>query len=111
MNVPVYGTRLTIRMVESRLKEHNLLGSVSLNIVQPRDIMKLDNVSVEFIHIDHSIADAASIAIHTPLGVVLHTGDFKIDYTPIDGQVADLGRFAELGEKGRFMPFGGQYKC
>jgi len=100
MNVPVYGTRLTIRMVESRLKEHNLLGSVSLNIVQPRDIMKLDNVSVEFIHINHSIADAASIAIHTPLGVVLHTGDFKIDYTPIDGQVADLGRFAELGKKG-----------
>jgi ribonuclease J len=82
------------------LKEHNLLGSVSLNIVQPRDIMKLDNVSVEFIHINHSIADAASIAIHTPLGVVLHTGDFKIDYTPIDGQVADLGRFAELGKKG-----------
>ena len=100
MNVPVYGTRLTIRMVESRLKEHNLLGSVSLNIVQPRDIMKLDNVSVEFIHINHSIADAASIAIHTPLGVILHTGDFKIDYTPIDGQVADLGRFAELGKKG-----------
>ena len=100
MNVPVYGTRLTIRMVESRLKEHNLLGSVSLNIVQPRDIMKLDNVSVEFIHINHSISDAASIAIHTPLGVVLHTGDFKIDYTPIDGQVADLGRFAELGKKG-----------
>jgi ribonuclease J len=100
MNVPVYGTRLTIRMVESKLKEHNLLSSVKLNIVQPRDIIKLDNVSVEFIHINHSIADAASIAIHTPLGVVLHTGDFKIDYTPIDGQVADLGRFAELGKKG-----------
>lgn len=100
MNVPVYGTRLTIRMVESKLKEHNLLSSVKLNIVQPKDIIKLDNVSVEFIHINHSIADAASIAIHTPMGVVLHTGDFKIDYTPIGGQVADLGRFAELGKKG-----------
>jgi len=100
MNVPVYGTRLTIRMVESKLKEHNLLSSVKLNIVQPKDIIKLDNVSVEFIHINHSIADAASIAIHTPMGVLLHTGDFKIDYTPIDGQVADLGRFAELGKKG-----------
>jgi ribonuclease J len=100
MNVPVYGTRLTIRMVESKLKEHNLLSSVKLNIVQPKDIIKLDNVSVEFIHINHSIADAASIAIHTPMGVVLHSGDFKIDYTPIDGQVADLGRFAELGKKG-----------
>ncbi len=100
MNVPVYGTRLTIRMVESKLKEHNLLSSVKLNIVQPKDIIKLDNVSVEFIHINHSIADAASIAIHTPMGVVLHTGDFKIDYTPIGGQVADRGRFAEVGKKG-----------
>jgi ribonuclease J len=100
MNVPVYGSRLTIRMVESRLKEHNLLSSVKLNIVQQREIIKLDNVSIEFIHITHSIADACAIAIHTPMGVVLHTGDFKIDYTPIDGRVADLGRFAELGKKG-----------
>ncbi len=100
MNVPVYGTRLTIRMLETKLKEHNLLSSSKLNIVQYRDMIKLDNVSVEFIKITHSIADASSIAIHTPLGVVLHTGDFKIDFTPIDGQVPDFGRFAELGKKG-----------
>jgi len=100
MNVPVYGTRLTIRMLETKLKEHNLLSSSKLNIVQYRDMIKLDNVSVEFIKITHSIADASSIAIHTPMGVVLHTGDFKIDFTPIDGQVPDFGRFAELGKKG-----------
>lgn len=100
LNVPVYGTRLTVRMVESKLKEHNLLSVTNLVCVKPRDIIKLDNVSVEFIHTNHSIADSVAIAVHTPLGVVLHTGDFKIDYTPIDGCVADLGRFAELGKKG-----------
>jgi len=100
LNVPVYGTRLTVRMVESKLKEHNLLSVVNMICVNPKDIIKLENVSVEFIHTNHSIADSVAIAIHTPLGVVLHTGDFKIDYTPIDGCVADLGRFAELGRKG-----------
>ena len=100
LNVPVYGTRLTMRMVESKLKEHNLLSVVNMNTVKAKDIIKFENVSVEFIHINHSIADAVAIAIHTPLGVVLHTGDFKIDYTPIDGCVADLARFAELGRKG-----------
>lgn len=100
LNVPVYGTKLTIGIVETKLKEHNLLGSVDLKIVKARDIVKLDSMSVEFIRQSHSIADSVAIAIHTPMGVILHTGDFKIDYTPIDGCVADFARFAELGKKG-----------
>ncbi|WP_125154655.1 ribonuclease J [Clostridium rectalis] len=100
LNVPVYGTKLTLGILETKLKEHNLLSSVNLVYIKPRDMIKLENVSVEFIRTNHSIADSVAIAIHTPLGVVLHTGDFKIDYTPIDGYVADLARFAELGRKG-----------
>ncbi|GAB6149771.1 ribonuclease J [Clostridium novyi] len=100
LNVPVYGTKLTIGIVENRLKESGLLSSCTLNRVQPRDIIKLDNMTIEFIRTSHSIADSAAIAVHTPLGIILHTGDFKIDYTPIDGQVADLPRFVELGKKG-----------
>ena len=100
INVPIYGTKLTLGIVETKLKEHGLLSIVERICVKPRDIVKLENVSVEFIKINHSIADAVSIAIHTPLGIVLLTGDFKIDYTPIDGEVADLSRLAELGKKG-----------
>ncbi|WP_234121063.1 ribonuclease J [Clostridium hydrogenum] len=100
VNVPVYGTKLTIGIVETKLKEHNLLSVVDLKVVKARDIIKLDSMSVEFITQSHSIADSMAIAIHTPMGVILHTGDFKIDYTPIDGCVADLARFAELGKKG-----------
>ena len=100
LNVPVYGTKLTLGIVETKLKEHGLLASTELIRVKPKDIIKLDSVSVEFIKTNHSIADSVAIAIHTPLGVVLHTGDFKIDYTPIDGEVMDFGRFAELGRKG-----------
>ena len=100
LNVPVYGTKLTLGIVETKLKEHGLLGSTELIKVKPRDIIKLNTVSVEFIKTNHSIADSVAIAIHTPLGVVLHTGDFKIDYTPIDGELTDFGRLAELGKKG-----------
>ncbi|WP_040330758.1 ribonuclease J [Clostridium ihumii] len=100
INVPVYGTKLTLGIVEIKLKEHGLLSSVELKCVKPKDIIKLENVSVEFIKTNHSIADSVALAIHTPAGVVVHTGDFKIDYTPIDGGVADLTRFAELGKKG-----------
>ena len=100
MNVPVYGTKLTLGIIETKLREHNLLGVVDLKCVKAKDIVKLENVSVEFIRTSHSIADSVAIAVHTPAGVVLHTGDFKIDYTPIDGCVADLARFAELGRKG-----------
>lgn len=100
LNIPVYGTKLTLGIVETKLKEHGLLSTTDLRRVNPRDIIKLDSISVEFIKTNHSIADSVAIAIHTPLGAVLHTGDFKIDYTPIDGDVADLSRFAELGRKG-----------
>lgn len=100
LNVPVYGTKLTLGIVETKLKEHGLLSSTELVRVKPKDIIKLDSVSVEFIKTNHSIADSVAIAIHTPLGVVLHTGDFKIDYTPIDGEMMDFGRLAELGKKG-----------
>lgn len=100
INVPVYGTKLTLGIVQIKLKEHGLLSSVQLKYVKPKDIVKLENLSVEFIRTSHSIADSVAMAIHTPLGVILHTGDFKIDFTPIDGCVADLARFAELGKKG-----------
>jgi ribonuclease J len=100
MNVPVYGTKLTLGIVQTKLKEHNLLSVVDLKCIRPRDIVKLESISVEFIRTSHSIADSVAIAIHTPVGIVLHTGDFKIDYTPIDGCVADLTRFAELGKRG-----------
>jgi len=100
MNVPVYGTRLTLALLETKLKEHKILNSAKLNLMNPKDIVKFENMSIEFIKTSHSIADSVAIAVHTPVGVLLHTGDFKIDYTPIDGQLADLGRFAELGKQG-----------
>ena len=100
LNVPVYGTKLTLGIVETKLKEHGLLSSTELIRVKPRDVIRLNSVSVEFIKTNHSIADSVPIAVHTPLGVVLHTGDFKIDYTPIDGELMDFARFAELGKKG-----------
>jgi len=100
LKVPVYGTKLTLGIVETKLKEHGLLASTELIRVKPKDIIKLESVSVEFIKTNHSIADSVAIAIHTPLGVVLHTGDFKIDYTPIDGEMMDFARLAELGRKG-----------
>jgi ribonuclease J len=100
LNVPVYGTKLTLGIVETKLKEHNLLSSANLRCVKPKDVVKLENLTVEFIRTSHSIADATAIAIHTPMGIVFHSGDFKIDFTPIDGSVADITRFAELGKKG-----------
>lgn len=100
LNVPVYGTKLTLGIVETKLKEHGLLSSTELIRVKPKDVIRLNSVSVEFIKTNHSIADSVAIAVHTPLGVVLHTGDFKVDYTPIDGEAMDFARFAELGKKG-----------
>lgn len=100
LNVPVYGTKLTLGILETKLKEHGLLSTTTLERVKPRDVVRLNSVSVEFIKTNHSIADSVAIAIHTPLGAVLHTGDFKVDYTPIDGEPMDFARFAELGKKG-----------
>lgn len=100
INVPIYATRLTIGLISNKLEEHKLLRSTSLNIVNQGQTVKLGKFKVEFIRSSHSIPDAVALAIHTPVGVVLHTGDFKIDYTPIDGERMDLGRIAELGNKG-----------
>jgi len=100
INIPVYGTRLTLGLVEAKLQEHGILADCTLNVVKPGDIVKLEKLSVEFIRVSHSIADACSICIHTPIGRIIHTGDFKIDYTPIDGEVIDLERFAKLGGQG-----------
>lgn len=100
LNVPVYGTRLTLGIIENKLKEHNMLQECKLNGVEAGQIVKLQNLNVEFIRNTHSIADSCSIAIHTPVGIILHTGDFKIDYTPIDGKVMDLERISALGRKG-----------
>lgn len=100
VNVPVYGTRLTLGLVEGKLKEHGILSQCSLNVVKPRENVKMGCMSVEFIRVNHSIPDACGFAIHTPAGVIIHTGDFKVDYTPIEGGIIDLARFGELGNKG-----------
>lgn len=103
LNVPVYGTRLTLGLVRNKLREHNLEHECELNVVEPGNIVQLDYLNVEFIRTNHSISDSCSLAIHTPVGVILHTGDFKVDYTPIDGKMIDLERFSKLGSKGVLM--------
>ena len=100
VNVPVYATRLTIGLIEGKLKEQGILNQVKLNIVEPRKTVKMGCMAVEFIKVNHSIPDAVGMAIHTPAGVIVHTGDFKVDYSPIDGNIIDLARFGELGSKG-----------
>lgn len=100
INVPIYGGNLTLGLVQNKLKEHNLLSAAKLNRVMPGDIVQIGCFKVEFIRSNHSIPDAFAIAIHTPVGVVLHTGDFKIDTTPIEGEMIDLARIGELGKKG-----------
>lgn len=100
VNVPVYSTRLTLGLIEVKLREHKIFDKVKLHVVKPRDVINYQNLQVEFIKTNHSIADASAIAVHTPLGTIVHTGDFKVDYTPVDGDVIDLARFAELGQQG-----------
>jgi ribonuclease J len=100
INAPVYGTRLTLGLVENKLKEHHNLDNTDLHRVKPGGSIKLGAFTVEFIKTSHSIADSVALAIHTPVGTIVHTSDFKIDYTPIDGEVIDLARFAQLGQKG-----------
>lgn len=100
VNIPVYGTKLTIGLIEGKLKEHKILDKVSLNVIQPKDKVTLGCFEVEAIHVNHSIPDALALAINSPAGLILQTGDFKIDTTPIDGEVIDLARIAKLGEKG-----------
>jgi len=100
LNVPVYGTRLTIGLVENKLKEHRILNDVKRNVITPGEKISLGVFNVEFIRTNHSIPDPVGLAIHTPAGVVVHTGDFKVDYSPIYGKPIDLQKFGELGKKG-----------
>lgn len=100
INVPVYATRLTIGLIEGKLKEQGLYGKVNLNIVEPKKTVKMGCMAVEFIKVNHSIPDSVGMAIHTPAGVIVHTGDFKVDFSPIDGKIIDLARFGELGSRG-----------
>ena len=100
VNFPIYGTPLTLGLVESKLKEHALQSKAKLNSVKPGQRIKLGCMSIEFIHVNHSIPDSVGIAIHTPAGTIVHTGDFKIDCTPTTDGMIDLARFAELGNHG-----------
>jgi len=100
LNVPVYATKLTIGLIENKLKEHGLLRTVKRKVVRHGQVINLGDFAVEFIKTNHSIQDAAALAIYSPAGIVMHTGDFKVDYTPVFGDAIDLQRFAEIGKKG-----------
>ncbi|MBE5925807.1 MAG: ribonuclease J [Lachnospiraceae bacterium] len=100
IQVPIYGTLLTMGIIEGKLKEHNMLRTVKRKVVKYGQCINLGDFRIEFIKVNHSIADAAALAIYTPAGVIVHTGDFKIDYTPVFGDPTDLTRFGELGKKG-----------
>lgn len=100
INVPVYGTRLTMGIIESKLREHNMTKTVKRKVVKYGQSINLGCFRIEFIRTNHSIGDAAALAIFSPAGILIHTGDFKVDYTPVFGEPIDLQRFAELGKKG-----------
>ena len=100
INVPIYATRLTMALIDKKLEEHNMLRSVKRKVVRFGQSINLGDFRVEFIKTNHSIQDAAAIAIYSPAGTVIHTGDFKVDYTPVYGDPIDLQRFAEIGRKG-----------
>ena len=100
VNIPVYATRLTLALIEGKLKEHGLLGRVKLIEKHPGDHIKLGSFDVELIAVNHSIPDACALAISTKAGLIIQTGDFKVDYTPVAGPVIDLARFGQLGQQG-----------
>ncbi len=100
LNVPVYGTALTLGLVTAKLEEYKLDGSVELVTVKPRDTVSIGCFQVEFLRVAHSIVDGCALAITSPEGVVIHTGDFKIDHTPVDGQLTDLASLSRYGEAG-----------
>ena len=100
INVPIYATRLTMGIIENKLTEHNLMKKTKRKVVKFGQSINLGDFRVEFIKTNHSIVDAAALAIYSPAGIVVHTGDFKVDYTPVYGDAIDLQRFAEIGKKG-----------
>lgn len=99
VNIPIYATKLTIGLIKGKLKEHGLLESAKLVEIKPHDNITLGSFNIELIHVNHSIPDAVGLAIRCPAGILIHTGDFKIDTTPVDGDMIDLTRFAEYGKK------------
>lgn len=100
MNMPLYGTRLTLGLIKSKLEQHGLEKSCQMHSVEPGDCIELEDIKVEFVRSTHSIAGACCIAVHTPEGIIFHTGDFKVDYTPVDAKTMDLERIGELGKEG-----------
>ncbi len=100
LNVPVYATKLTMGIIDNKLKEHNMLRGTRRKVVTHGQSINLGQFRIEFIKTNHSIQDAAALAIYSPVGTVVHTGDFKVDYTPVFGDAIDLQRFAEIGKKG-----------
>lgn len=100
MNIPLYGTRLTLGIIENKLQEHGLVAECELHSVEPGDTIELINMKVEFVRSTHSIAGACCLAVHTPEGIIFHTGDFKVDYTPVDTKRMDLERIGQLGREG-----------
>ena len=100
MNMPLYVTRLTLGLIKSKLEQHGLEKSCQMHSVEPGDCIELEDIKVEFVRSTHSIAGACCIAVHTPEGIIFHTGDFKVDYTPVDAQTMDLERIGELGKEG-----------
>ena len=103
LDVPIYGSKFTLALVRHKLKEHQLLKHTTLNVVREREEIELDPFKIEFIEMSHSIADALGMAIRTPMGTIVHTGDFKIDPKPVDGRKTDLQRFKEIGDEGVFL--------
>ena len=99
VNVPVFGTRLTIGLIKSKLNEAKL-GHITTNEINPRDTIELGDFKVEFINGSHSIPGSVGLAVHTPMGTIVHTGDFKLDHTPVSGGILDIHKFSELGDKG-----------
>ena len=101
VNAPIYATKLTMGLIQNKLKEHDLDNKVKKHVINPGKSVNFKNFKVEFIRTNHSIADSVALAIHTPCGVIVHTGDFKVDFTPVgDAEPIDLTKFAELGKEG-----------
>ena len=100
IKLDVYGTKLTLGLVENKLFEHNVLDKVNLVAVSDKSVVSLADFTAEFIHVSHSVAGSVAVCLRTPVGAVLHTGDFKIDYTPLGNEIMNLSRFAEIGKQG-----------
>lgn len=100
LNVPIYATKLTIGIIENKLKEHNLMKTTKRKVIKYGQSINLGCFRIEFVRVNHSIADATALAIYSPAGIIMHTGDFKVDYSPVYGDTIDLQRFAEIGKKG-----------